>query len=183
VTEAEALLVRNLLAGVPIGDAARASALGEAEAEAAFKECMKRVAEYIFVHCVPYIPVNNVVEARRNRLAVMNVIGDIQRWDGFERDLVIEVLKGRNVIKEGCPREDAEHAWNRFLNALPHYLNPKTEIPKYRADRRAFIKANRGRVRELAEGMVSFRAPLLYKRIIHHTTDSADALIRTMGQA
>lgn len=176
MTDPEALLIRNLLNGVDLGPAARASDMSEEDAETAFGEAMRRVGEYQIVHCVPYFPVNNLVEARRSRLQVLQILDAIADWDNGERALALEILSGRNVIKEGVAREIAERAVNRVLEALPNYLE-KQELPVYYRDRMAFIRTNRGRIRELVERFVSFRAPLLHKRIVHATASNFDQML------
>jgi len=175
MTEPEALLIRNLLNRVPVVQAARASDMTEEDAAAAFAECMRRVAEYQLVHCVPFFPVGSVAEAQRHRLEVLEVLGEIQRWDDGDRELALAILAGHNVIAEGADRQHAERVVSRVLNALPYYL-PKDNLREYVRDRKSFIRANRGRVRELVEGFVSFRTPLIYKRIIHVTSGNFDEL-------
>jgi hypothetical protein len=181
MTEPEALLIRNLLNGVAIADAARASGMTEGEAGLAFAEAMRRVAEYQLVHCVPYTPCESLSEARRNRVRVLEMLGGIQRWDGVERELVLAVLDGRNVIAEGCPREEVVRAWGRALDAMPHYLRSPEDIRAWAQDRHKFVVKNRGRVRGMVEGFVSFKQPLLYKKI-EHATGGFDLLQANMRQ-
>ena len=178
MTEPEALLIRNLLNGVPVASAACASDLSEDDAAAAFAECMRRVAEYQLVHCVPFFPVGSVVEARRHRLEVLDVLGEIQRWDDGDRELALAVFAGHNVVAEGADRAHTEQVLSRVLNALPHYL-PAADIAEYRRDRKGYIRARRGQVRETVERFVSFRAPLLYKKIVHYT-GGQDGLLSNM---
>ena len=168
MTESEALLIRNVLNGVPAASVARAADLTEDEVAQAFAEAMRRVAEYQLVHCVPFFPVGSVIEARRHRLQVLDVLGEIQRWDDGERELALAILAGHNVIAEGVERMHAERVVSRVLNALPHYL-PAADIAEYRRDRKSYIRAHRGQVRETVERFVSFRTPLLYKNIVHYT--------------
>lgn len=181
MTEPEALLIRNLLNGVPIADAARVSGMTEGEAGQAFAEAMKRVAEYQLVHCVPYTPVGNLAEARRNRVRVLEMLGEIQRWDDRDREIVLEVLAGRNVVADGCPREVAERAFKRALDAMPHYLQTQADLRAWRNDRAKFMRENRARVREIVEGFVSFRRPLIYKKI-EHATGGFDLLQANLSQ-
>ena len=168
MTEPEALLIRNLLNRVPVVQAARASDMTEEDAAAAFAECMRRVAEYQLVHCVPFFPVGSVAEAQRHRLEVLEVLGEIQRWDDGDRELALAILAGHNVIAEGADRQHAERVVSRVLNALPHYL-PAADIAEYRRDPKGYIRARRGQVRETVERFVSFRTPLLYRNIVHYT--------------
>ena len=181
MTESEALLIRNLLNGVPIAAAAQVSGMTEGEAGLAFTEAMRRVAEYQLVHCVPFTPVDCLADARRNRVRVLEMLGQIQRWDDVEREIVLAVLAGRNVVKEGCPREQAERAFNRALDAMPHYLQRQEDIRAWARDRAKFVRENRARIREIVEGFVSFRQPLIYKRI-EHATGGFDLLQANMSQ-
>lgn len=175
VTEKETLLVRNILNGVPEEALAGALHLDTEDIRAAFAEAMRRVAEYVLVHCVPFFPCTLPVEAQRNRVLVMDIIGRIERWDDFERDVMLGLLKGERV---DAPRELIEQVMRRTLDALPHYLS-LAEVRLYMADRRAFIAGHRRRAIEAIEQFVSFRNPLLYKNIIHVTGD-VDALTANM---
>lgn len=175
MTEKEALLVRNILNGVPEEALAGALHLDAEDIRAVFAEAMRRVAEYVLVHCVPFFPCALPIEAQRNRVMVMDIIGRIERWDESERDIMLGLLKGERV---DAPRELIAEIMRRTLDALPHYL-ALAEVRIYMADRRAFIGAHRRRVIEAIEQFVSFRNPLLYKNIIHVTGD-ADVLIGNM---
>jgi hypothetical protein len=181
MTESEALLIRNLLNGVPVAAAAQASQMTEGEAGQAFAEAMKRVAEYQLVHCVPYTPVGALSEARRNRVRVLEMLGEIQRWDDEERGIVLAILEGRNVIADGLPREDAERAMKRAIDAMPHYLQTPADLRAWGKDRAKFVRENRARVREIVEGFVSFRQPLIYKKI-EHATGGFDLLQANLSQ-
>jgi hypothetical protein len=174
VTPNEALLIRNLLNGVPEADAARASDLSEADARDVFREAMRRVSEYRLVHCVPFFPCDSLIEARREREKVLDVLSAIQRWDDGERAIALDIFAGRNVLADGLPRADAERVLTKTLTALPNYLfvadnkaRQVAEMAAWRKDRNGYIKAHRGQVREAVERFVSFRTPLLYKTIEH----------------
>jgi hypothetical protein len=175
VTEKESLLVRNMLNGVPAETLAGVLDMDVADIRAAFAEAMRRVAEYVLVHCVPYFPCTLPIEAQRNRVMVIDIIGRIQRWDDYERDIMLNLLKGRNV---DAPRELIAQIMKRTLDAIPHYLT-FAEQSWYTAGRRAFVAEHRQRVIEAVEQFVSFRNPLLYKNIIHVTGD-VDALTANM---
>lgn len=168
MNETESLLIANVLNGVPFPVAARAAGNDEGWALDVFEEAMKRVAEYVLVHCVAFFPCTSLPEARRHKARVLECLVAIERWDATERDIVLAIFKGRNVLNDGVPRAQAEEILNRTLNALPHYLTEK-EIPAYITDRRAFVRERRSRVIEAVEKFVSFRNPLVYKKIEHST--------------
>jgi len=175
VTENEALVLRNLLNGVDPVRAAAAGGLPEAEGLAVFHEAMRRVQEYVLVHCVPFFPCAALSEARQNRALVMEVLGAIQRWDDGEREIAIAILRGRKVVAEGVPRAQAEAVLDRVLTALPHYLTA-ADIALYARNRAVFVRDQRARVLDAVEKFVSFREPLLYRRIVH-TTGGAETLL------
>ena len=163
MTESEALLVRNLLNGVEPSTAACAAGLSEEEGLAAFSEAMKRVAEFRLVHCLPFFECGTVPQARQARFMVLEALERIGRWDNEERDLMIALFKGQRPDRV---RAEIEKILAATLNALPFYME-KSELPAYRRDRQAFIRANRPRVIGLLERFVSFREPLLFKNIEH----------------
>ena len=165
MTEAENLLVRNLLNGVAPETAARAAGLAEEEGLAAFAEAMRRVAEYRMVHCMPFFECGTLAQARASRLYVLQALEEIAWWDGEGRELMIEVFKGGRPQRA---RGEIEAIADRTLAALPFYLE-KDELPAYRRGRMAFIRDHRARVVGLLERFVSFRAPLLLKNIAHET--------------
>ncbi|SRR6266571_2846023 len=168
MTEAEALVVRNVLNGVEPAAAASAAGLAQDAGLGVFQEAMRRVAEYQLVMCVPFFPVMALSEARMNRYRVLEVLDEIGRWDAGDRDLAAAILKGVNVLKQGVAREEAERVLNRVLDALPHYLDI-ADIRAYGADRAKFVRDHRARVLAAVERFPSLREPLQYKAIVHYT--------------
>jgi hypothetical protein len=114
------------------------------------------------------VPVGALTEARQYRLHVLEILGAMERWDDHERELATAMFNGRNVMKDGVPREDAERVLNEVLKALPHYLNVG-EIPAYMKDRAKFVRERRSRVLEILERFPSLREPLQYKNIETYT--------------
>lgn len=168
MTEKEALILSNLLNGVAVDDVAASAGEEVAQVMGVFQEAMRRVAEYVLVHCVAFFPCTALSDARRNRVQVLEILSAIERWDAYEHEIVGKILRGKNVMSEGVPREDAERILNATLNALPNYLR-KEDLPQYNHDRRAFVRNNRSRVLDAVDRFVSFRNPLLYKNIEHTT--------------
>lgn len=166
MTPTQALVLRNILNGIEPVPAAQAAGLAEDQGLVIFNEAMRRVAEYQLVHCVPHFPVIAIAEARRNKRGVMEILAKIQDWDDGERELAMAILKGRNVLKEGADRADAERVLNTVLEALPHYLEAG-DIPAYARDRRQFVREHRSRVLDAVERFPSFREPFQYKPIEH----------------
>lgn len=161
MTENEALLIRNLLNGVPAPEAARAAGLSEEEGLAAFSEAMKRVGEYRLVHCMPFFECGTLAQARTSRGMVLDALDRIARWDDGERELMIAVFKGQ---RPQVDRELLKAALDRTLKVLPHYLD-RTEHQAYYRGPQAFIRDRRTRVIGLLERFVSFREPLLFKNV------------------
>jgi hypothetical protein len=164
MTDAEILVLRNLLNGVDPAAAGRAAGKAEDEVSALFAHAMRHVGEYALVHCVPNVECQSLPAARRNRLAVLEVIAAIQRWDAEERELVLAIVKGRNVVREGVSRETAVAIFDRALEALPHYLL-ENQMAAYKANRGQFVRDNRSAVVAILERFVSFREPFLYKQV------------------
>lgn len=166
MTEGEALVLRNILNGVDPAVAAVTAGMEESRGLAVFQEAMRRVAEYQLVMCVPHFPVMALAEARQSRRRVLEILGAIERWDHHERELAGAILRGRNVIKEGVPREEAERVLNRVLETLPSYLSA-SDIRAYTLDRAKFVREHRSRVLGAIEKFPSLREPLQYKKIEH----------------
>jgi len=184
MTESEALLIRNILNGVPPSTAAIAAGLSEEDGLAAFHEAMQRVAEYRTIHCLPLFMCNTVAAAQGSRLMVMEALNDIVRWDTTDRDVVAMLLRGQ---KPQIASEEGARILRRTLRAIPFYMNQPSEeavgrdIAVYQAamsayekknnwtPMREYIRANRGRLLAILERFVSFREPLLLKNITHQT--------------
>jgi hypothetical protein len=165
----EALVLRNILNGVEPAQAALAAGMEEARGLEIFGEAMARVREYQLVMCYPFFPVGALIEVRRYKRHVLEILDAMARWDDHERALAIAIFKGRNVVREdGVPREDAERILNETLKALPHYLSA-AEIAAYTRDRAKFVKENRSRVIDALERFPSLREPLQYKNIVTYT--------------
>lgn len=158
------LIVANLLNGVSPEVAARTFGGTEAEVREAFGATMKLVAEYRFVHCIPHFDSDTLDEARQNKLRVLDILNRIERWDAIERDLMLDLLKDKDVSGYGLTLRQMEDALKRTLDALPNYLQ-KSELTAYFKDRRAFVAARRTRVIEAVEKFISFKNPLTYKKI------------------
>lgn len=173
--EQEKLVVANLLNGLAPERVAQDLHLDPGTVQAVFAEAMRRVAEYVLVHCVPFFPCQSLAEARRNRLRILEILAAIERWDAGERDAILALLRGRDVLAEfGLTRGELEPWLERTLDALPHYLTAE-EVRLYVRDRRRFVAENRARVAAAVEGFVSFRQPLLYKPIEHQTIQEVAA--------
>lgn len=167
--ERELLIARNVVNGVAPEALAQQLGTTPAAVEAAFTAAMRLVAEYRLVHCVPFFPCLSVMEARRNQRRALEILEAIEVWDAIERDMMLDLLKGVNVMRKyGADRAVVEAMLNRTLNAVPHYLTPK-EAVEFGRDRKGFVTAHRARVIEAVERFVSFRNPLVYKRIEDQT--------------
>lgn len=164
MNQREQLIVANLLNGVSPDVLARTFSGTEEEIRAIFGAAMKLVAEYRFVHCIPHFDAETVDQARQNRFRVLDVLKRIERWDAIERDLMLDLLRGRDVAKYGLAEGEMEKVLARTLDALPNYLR-KEEVPVYFRDRRAFVAARKSRVIEAVEKFISFDNPLTYKSI------------------
>ena len=163
--EEEVLLARNVVNGIAPEALAQTQQVTVAVVMQAFSDVMRLVAEYRLVHCVPFFPCTAVADARRHRQRVFEVLEAIALWDEIERDMMLDLLKGVNVMKKyGAAREIVEALLNRTLNAVPHYLTAR-EAAEFGRDRKGFVTAHRARVIEAVERFVSFRNPLVYKRI------------------
>lgn len=178
MNEAEALVLRNILNGVEPAAAARAAGMEEDRGAEIFAEAMRRVREYQLVMCYPFFPVGALGEAREYRLHILEILGAMERWDAGERELAGAIFRGRNVVKDGVARADAERVLSQVLNALPHYLDAK-EIPAYTRDRAKFVREKSKRVLGLLERFPSLREPLQYKNIIHYT-GGAEGLVANL---
>jgi hypothetical protein len=162
-----ALIAQNLVNGVDPVPLAQSLHIDETEVTQAFNDAMHLVAEYVLVHCVPHFPCLALAEARRNQARVCEVIEAITLWDELERDMMLDLLKGKNVMeKYGAGRPVVEALLNRTLNAVPHYLTAN-EAAQFGRDRKGFLVAHRSRVIEAVERFVSFKNPLVYKTIEH----------------
>lgn len=163
----QALIVANLLNGASVQDVAVAFHESPEEVLAMFEATMRKVAEYALVHCLPQFECRNLDAARLNRRRVMDALSAIQVWDGVERDTVLALFRGENVLEKfGLPRAEAEKLLKRTLDAVPHYLTVE-QVASYTRDRQGFIRSNKSRVIEAIEGFVSFRNPIVYKHIEH----------------
>lgn len=171
MTEQQNLMLGNLLNGVAVDRVAETFRVTQADVMALFVATMKVVAEYRFVHCVPYFDCGDLGNARRNRLQVLGILAGIERWDTMERDLVLDLLNGRGVAQYGLAREEVVAILNRTLNAIPNYLSV-SELREYEHNRKAYIQKHRARVIATVEQFVSLTEPLKYKRIEHVTGDA-----------
>lgn len=174
------LEIANLLNGVSVEEVARHSGDDPADVSARFVGVMRLVEEYQVVHCVPFFTCRSIPAARRNRITVLAVLSAIERWDAFERDLMLKLFKGQHVGDIG--RDDLQKILRRTLDAIPNYLHKK-EHPEYFRDPRAFIAAHRDRVIEVLERFVSLNNPLIYRRIEHIGIDASNALEVVTGMA
>jgi len=178
VTEGQQLLIANLLNGVAPETAGTAEGMTAEDALAFFAEVMRLVAEYRFVHCVPYFDCASLEQARRNRLWVLDILARIERWDSVEHDLILDLLKGRDVAEYGVEHEEIQKVLERVLDALPHYLKQESDRAIYFRSRKVFIAERRSAAIAAVEQFVSFRNPLTYKKIEHlgMTQDNALAV-------
>lgn len=158
------LIVANLLNGVSPETVARTFGGTEAEVRDTFGAAMKLVAEYRFVHCMPHFDSSTLDEARQNKLRVLDILQRVARWDEIERDVMLDLLKGKDVSGYGLTQRELEGVLKRTLDALPNYLQ-KGELQAYYQDRRAFVAARKARVIEAVEKFISFENPLTYKSI------------------
>lgn len=168
------LIVANLLNGVAISAVAASFGVDEAYADSAFAGAMKLVAEYRLVHCVPHFECGTLEQARAERVRVLEILGRIERWDAFERDLMLDLLKKKDLSGCGMPRQEIQEVLQRTLDALPSYLK-SGDLPAYFRDRRAFLKEHPQRVIEAVEKFISFRNPATFKKIEHLGMDSQNA--------
>jgi hypothetical protein len=169
VNERDALIVRNMLNGVDAFAAARAAGATEAHAMEIFSHAMRMVAEFVHVNGVPFFPCRSLADARRHRERVFEMIERITLWDEIERDMMLDLLKGVNVMRKyGAQRSHVETMLNRTLEVVPHYLTER-EAGEFLRERRGFVLNHRARVIEAVERFVSFSEPLFYRRISHHT--------------
>jgi hypothetical protein len=170
-----ALIAQNLVNGVDPVQLARSLHIDETEVTQAFEDAMRLVAEYVLVHCVPHFPCLALEQARRNQARVCEVLEAITLWDEIERDMMLDLLKGRDVMKKyGAERSVVEAMLNRTLNAVPHYLTAN-EAAQFGRDRKGFLTAHRSRVIEAVERFVSFSNPLVYRKIEHHCIEQEAA--------
>lgn len=167
--ELHMLVARNLINGVAPEVLAQTYAIAVEEVMQIFNSTMRLVAEYVLVHCVPFFPCQSLTDARRNRANVAAVLEALELWHTIERDMMLDLLKGINVMsKYGAKREIVEDMLNRTLNAVPHYLTAN-EAVEFGRDRKGFVTAHRKRVIEAVERFVSPDNPLVYKTIAHET--------------
>lgn len=171
MNDAEHLVLLNLLNGVEPAVAGRAAGLAEDEVNALFTQAMRHVGEYALVHCTPFVECQSLPAARRNKLAVLDIVAAIQRWDTEERDLMLAVFKGRNVVRDGVPRETAQAVLARTLDAIPHYLL-ESQMAAYKVDRAKYVRENRSAIAAILERFVSFREPFLYRAVTHVALDA-----------
>lgn len=162
--ESTQLILANLLNGVSPETAARTFGRTEADVREAFGAAMKFVAEYRFVHCMPHFDSSTLDEARQNKFRVLDILRRIERWDAVERDVMVDLLKGKDVTAYGLSQSELEAILKRTLDALPNYLQ-KGELQAYFEDRRAFVAGRKARVIEAVEKFISFKNPLTYKAI------------------
>lgn len=158
------LIVANLLNGVAPAAVAATFGVDEAKADSTFSAAMKVVAEYRLVHCIPHFECGTLEQARAERVRILEILGRIERWDAYERDLVLDLLKRKDLSGYGKPREEIQEVLQRTLDALPAYLQPQ-DLPAYFRDRRAFIAERPERVIEAVEKFISFRNPVVYKNV------------------
>jgi len=174
VEQREQLIVANLLNGVAPDQVAAAFGVDRAHVDSTFSEAMKLVAEYRLVHCVPHFECNTLHQARLERVRILDILGRIERWDAVERDLMLDLLKGKDVSGYGVPREQIQEVLQRTLDTLPSYLG-KDDLTSYFRDRKAFVAHCRHRVIGAVEKFVSFRNPLTYKKVEHLGMDPQNA--------
>jgi hypothetical protein len=158
------LIVANLLNGVASSTVAAAFGVNEAVADCAFAAAMKLVAEYRLVHCIPHFECGTIEQARRERVRVLEILGRIERWDAYERDLMLDLLKKKDLSGYGKPRQEIQEIMQRTLDALPSYLHPR-DLPAYFRDRQAFVRESAHKVIEAVEKFISFRNPVFYKNV------------------
>lgn len=171
--EDRVLIARNLVNGIEVMPLAQSLHVTEEQVAQAFSDVMRLVAEYVLVHCVPFFPCIGLADARRHRERVGEVLEAITLWDEIERDMMLDLLKGVNVMKKyDAQRHVVEALLNRTLNAVPHYLTPK-EAAEFGRDRRGFVVNHRSRVIQAVERFVSCKNPLVYKTIQHETLEAA----------
>jgi len=156
------LIVVNLLNGVAPSAVAAAFGVGEEMAMSVFVRAMKFVAEYRLVHCVPHFECGTLEQARAEWGRVLEILGRIERWDAYERDLMLDLLKRKDLSGYGKPRQEIQEVLQRTLDALPSYLHPR-DLTAYFRDRRAFITERPELAIEAVEKFISFRNPVVYK--------------------
>lgn len=167
--EQDVLIARNLVNGVSPEQLAQSHRMAPEAVMQAFDAAMRLVAEYVLVHCVSFFPCISLFDARRNRLRVSEVLEAIALWDAIEREMMLDLLKGVNVMRKyDAARATVEALLNRTLNAVPHYLSAR-EAAEFGRDRKGFLACHRARVIEAVEKFVSFDNPLVYKRIAHES--------------
>lgn len=156
------LIVANLLNGIAPSAVAAAFGVDLAQAESTFASAMKLVAEYRLVHCVPHFESGTLEQARAERVRVLEILGRIERWDAYERDLMLDLLKRKDLSGYGKPRQEVQEILQRTLDALPSYLRTG-DLPAYFRDRQAFVRDSPQKVIEAVEKFISFRNPVVYK--------------------
>jgi hypothetical protein len=156
------LIVANLLNGIAPSAVAAAFGVDLAQTESTFASAMKLVAEYRLVHCVPHFESGTLEQARAERVRVLEILGRIERWDAYERDLMLDLLKKKDLSGYGKPRKEIQEVLQRTLDALPAYLREK-HLTAYFHDRKAFIAEHPELVIEAVEKFISFRNPIVYK--------------------
>lgn len=167
--EQQVLIARNLVNGIEPAALSGAMHIDEREIMQAFSDVMRLIAEYVLTNCVPFFPCIALSDARRNQERVSAVLEAITLWDEIERDMMLDLLKGVNVMRKyDASRAVVEALMNRTLNAVPHYLTAK-EAAEFGRDRRGFVINHRSRVIHAVERFVSFKNPLAYKTIKHET--------------
>lgn len=173
MTPTQSLIIGNLLNGVSVDATAAALAETPEECLRVFEAVMARVAEYALIHCVPYFRCDSLGAARLHRFQILHILSQIDRWDELERDLVLDLFRGQDVIaKYGVTRQTAEQALQRVLDALPHYLQAD-QAGAYMTDRKAWLATHHGEVMAAVERFPSFDNPLQYPRIEHQMVSLA----------
>jgi len=162
VQDQDRLIVANLLNGVAISTVAAAFGVNEAVADCTFAAAMKLVAEYRLVHCVPHFECGTLEQARAERVRVLEILGRIERWDAYERDLMLDLFKKKDLSGCGLPRAQIQEILQRTLDALPSYLRA-ADLPAYFRDRQAFVRQSPHRVIAAVEKFISFRNPVVYQ--------------------
>jgi hypothetical protein len=163
------LLVANILNGVTAEEAGRAFGIDGAVAAEIFESAMRRCEEYAVSHCLPLLRCRGVEAARRERTRVLDLIAQIRVWTDAERDVVLDILRGVDVVRKyEISREVATDVFARGLRALPHYL-PMAEAAEIARDQVTWVRnpINRRKAMAAVERMVSFDNPFRYKNVQH----------------
>lgn len=157
-------IIANLLNGVAPSAVATAFRVEELQADSIFAKAMKLVAEYRLVHCIPHFECGTLEQARAERVRVLDILGRIERWDAYERDLMLDLLKKKDLSGYDKSRLEVQEILQRTLDALPSYLPPR-DLPAYFRDRRRFIAERPEIVIQAVEKFISFYNPVIYKNV------------------